>query len=344
MLNAFGELPALDLTAKLIEIPSVSGSEADGISFLESEFRKRGWNPERIEAQPGRDNILVSFGAPRIIFTTHIDVVPAPKELFTPRFESGILYGRGACDAKGMIGSMVQASEELLAEGESGFGILIVVGEEVDGIGARTAAAALKNRGIEYLINGEPTENKIVLAHKGALSVTIKFKGRSCHSGYPELGQDANRAMIAALGRIAEADFGEDELLGRATVNIGVVKGGTAANVVSNDASADILIRLVGSDEDALTKLREICPEAQITAAYSGAVSRMISVPGFETDIAKYCTDVPNFSELNAKAVLFGPGSIHNAHTVNEQIREDELKAGVQGYKRIFRYLLNSRP
>lgn len=330
---------ALDYTSKLIAFKSLSGSESAIASFLESDFVARGWKVTRIPVEDNRDNIFVTFGQPEILFTSHMDIVPAPDELFTPKFKDGVLFGRGACDAKGMVAAMVATVEQLLAMNETNFGLLIVVGEEVDGIGAQKAATALKDCGIRYIVNGEPTENKIVPAHKGGVGVKIRTIGRSCHSGYPELGNDANAKLIQIATRLLSADFGSDSVLGNATVNIGLFAGGTAGNIVSDYAEMTCLIRTVGDNNAVIKKLYSLCDDAQVELQYDCPVAKMITVPGFDTAIAKYCTDVPNFSALNAQAVLFGPGSIHHAHTVHEHITQGDMELGIQGYLNIFKFL-----
>ena len=330
----------LQFTEDLIRIPSLSGQEHEAANFLVSHFERWGWEVERLPVSDGRDNLLVSFGEPEILFTTHFDVVPAPEEMFQPRWEGEKLVGRGACDAKGILASMLAAGKQLKdEESAENFGFLFVVGEETGGDGARAAAKDLKGR-VKYIINGEPTEGQIYTAHKGVLGIELTFTGKSCHSGYPELGDDANAKLFRTAVAILGADLGEDPELGRATVNMGRVDGGVAMNVVSPKAELTILVRTVTDHEPVIEKLKTICHEASdFSVHHSNPLAKMVEVPGFEKGIASYCTDIPNFRELGAEAVLYGPGTIHVAHTDEEFITKDMVAGSIDGYKEIFKYL-----
>ncbi len=330
----------LEFTAKLIEIRSLSGQEASIVDFLASHFVERGWNVERLSVEQGRDNLFVTWGTPHIVFTTHVDVVDAPEHLFSPVLRGETLFGRGACDAKGIAATMIGVANELANQGASNFGILLVVGEEHDGRGARAAALALKNRGIRFLINGEPTEGALMRAHKGGLGLTISFTGRAGHSGYPELGVDANRALIEVGQKLLSADFGCDRDLGDTTVNIGCISGGVQGNMVSPSAKMVVLLRTVRPNAEILASIKcMIPPEASITVDYDMEAVRLLTLPGFKIDVAKYCTDIPFLAPIGAQALLYGPGSILRAHTDEEFITLSEIEEARHGYHRLFNCL-----
>ena len=325
------------LLEQLISFPSTTGSESAVIAFLEQFFRSLTWGVERIAAAADRDNLLVTFGTPRLLFTTHVDVVPAPTELYVARREGGKIFGRGAVDAKGALVAMISACCKLLTLGKRDFGVLVVVGEEVDGIGARAAAHALTARGICFLVNGEPTENKLVSHHKGGIFLKLEFVGKAAHSGYPELGEDANAKLIRTAQRLLSADLGSHPQLGRATVNLGLVNGGVGVNLVSPFASLQVAVRTVSEHQPVLDRLRELCEEAEtFTVLADRSMATMRTLGDFESAVASYCTDLPFFAPLGATPLLYGPGSIIRAHTDNEFIFLDELAEASEGYLRIF--------
>lgn len=334
-----GSAEILELTSDLIGIPSVAPQESALTDFLGAEMRARGWNVETLPAG-GRSDLFVSFGTPEIVFTTHLDVVPGPEALFHPRIEDDCVWGRGACDAKGIAATMIAAAEALLRSGESNFGLLFVVGEEDDGVGARSAAEHLRGRGIRFLIDGEPTENKAALAHKGSVSMRVSFQGRACHSGYPQLGDDANAKMIRAAARLMETDFGRDSLLGPSTVLCGVLSGGVAGNVVSPYAEMSVSVRTVSDNSAVLEKLRSLIPDAStVDVTYNCPATRCLEIPGIESTVVAFATDIPHFAALGAQSVLYGPGSIFVAHTDQEHIHRRSIEQALEHYCEIFRAL-----
>ena len=330
----------IDLTSELIRIQSISNMEMVAADYLATVLETYGFSVERQPVDATRSNILACCGTPEILFSTHMDVVPAQQELYSPRFDGARVYGRGACDAKGIIACMIAAARALKERGVLDFGLLFVVGEETSGDGARAAAKALKGLGIKYIINGEPTECRIATAHKGALGLRIGFSGRSCHSGYPELGEDANAKLTRACSRLMEADFGLDAELGKATLNIGLLSGGTASNTLSDRAELRCTFRTVGANSEVLQAVKKLVNEAsELVVEYDAPCARMLEVPGFESFTASYCTDIPNFAPLGAKFVLYGPGSILTAHSDNESIGVDEIEKAVTDYQKIFAFL-----
>ena len=325
------------LTRTLIDIESVTGNEAAVGEAIASELPALGYTIERMPVEGDRFNVLATHpGHPRpeLVFSTHMDTVPpyiASSE--TP----DRIYGRGSCDAKGIIVAQIAAAEKLKAEGIH-VGLLFLVGEERDSQGAQTANA--NPRGAKFLINGEPTENRIALASKGTLRVEVVAKGKMAHSAYPELGESAIEKLLDALESVRKVQLPVHEKAGPSTMNIGLIEGGRAPNVIPDHASANLLIRLVGPADE----LRR-----QITAAMSGkAEAKFIleipfmeldTVPGIETMVAAFTTDIPALANWG-RPVLIGPGSIHVAHTDGEYIEKKQLLDAVDLYARIARELL----
>lgn len=330
----------LQFTAQLIACKSLSFEEAPVFELFHRFALSRGLPSTLMPVAENRANLLIQFGEPRIVFTTHLDVVDGPEHLFSPRREGDTLVGRGACDAKGIAATMLAVVESLLDRGEHNFALLLVCGEEVDGLGARVAAEHLKGAGVRFIINGEPTELKLVTAHKGTLNVVVKTSGKAVHSGYPERGIDANRRLIEVCQLLYGLDFGEHPELGKATINIGELQGGVASNVVSPHAHAYGLIRTVLSTEETVALLRKQLPDhVQVDLLHGNDPVRCLLLPGFDHTVVPYFTDIPNFSLLGAQAVLYGPGSIHDAHTDAEKIELADVEAGKAGYLKIFNLL-----
>jgi len=327
------------LTRQLIDIESITGNEARVGEFLARELERLGYAVERMPVEGDRFNIWVTLpGTPRpvLVFSTHMDTVPP----FIPSSEThDRIYGRGSCDAKGIIVAQIAAAEKLKAEGMRA-GLLFLVGEERDSQGAQTAN--LQPRGAKFLINGEPTENRMALASKGTLRVEVVAKGRMAHSAYPELGESAIEKLLDGLQNIRKIKLPAHEKAGPSTMNIGMIEGGRAPNVIPDHAVANLLIRLVGPTDE----LRR-----QISAAVAGkAEARFIleipfmelgTVPGIETMVAAFTTDIPALTAWG-KPVLIGPGSIHVAHTDGEYIAKEQLLQAVELYARIARHLLGA--
>ncbi len=331
----------IGLASDLISIPSLPGKELEISKYLESFFAGLGWKTERIEVpNTDRNNLFVSFGTPRTIFTTHCDIVPGPEELFTPQVREGKLFGRGACDVKGALSAMISATHNLRLEGKDNFGLLVVVGEEFDGIGAKLSGRALASRGIEYIVNAEPTEGKLALGHTGVIAVEITFKGRACHSGYPDLGDDANLKVLRAAHALMEADYGTDPVLKTPVRTIGKIHGGTAPNQISDHVSLIFSVRTVHNDVDQVVdSIRKAAGDLDdLKLIRCMPPGKMVAVPGFETCIVRYGTDIPHLLEglPKAKPLLFGPGSIHHAHTDVEHVAVDELIKSIASYSRIY--------
>jgi acetylornithine deacetylase len=325
----------LELTRALIDIESVTPNEREIGNYLfellNDLARRFNGAAERTQVEEGRDNVFVRFGEPRVVLSTHMDTVPP----FIPsREDNEHIWGRGACDTKGIIAAMILAAENLLAEGRRNFGLLFVVGEERNSAGALLAAK--KSCGCKFLINGEPTENKLALGSKGALRYEISARGRMAHSAYPELGESAIEKLLNALERLRKLPLPVDAILGAATLNIGTIRGGRAPNVIPDEAVAEIFIRVVG-DVDALREQIQAAarPDTEAKEVLFIPAVHLGSLDGFETTVVAYTTDIPAFGDAWGQPFLIGPGSIHVAHTSEERIAKAELRAAVSLYKKL---------
>ena len=329
-----------ELTRKLIDIPSLTPHEEEVGAFLYGYLaglcQRFNGTVEFMDVEANRRNVLATFGDARVTLSTHMDTVPP----FVPSREDGeFIWGRAACDTKGIIASMITAAERLLETGVRNIALLFVVGEEIDGAGAKYAA---KNpRGSRYIINGEPTENRLALGSKGSLRYNVIARGRMAHSAYPELGDSAILKLLDALDAIRKVPLPVDELFGPSTLNIGTIKGGRAFNVIPDEASAEVFIRLVSdsaSTRDALAAA--VGDRAELVAAHETPVVRMAAVDGLPTTVVAYTTDIPWFGGHWGQPLLFGPGTIHVAHTLEERVPKQQLLEAVEMYQKIVRQLL----
>jgi acetylornithine deacetylase len=325
-----------ELTRALIDIESITPNEHEIGNYLFARLSdlaaRHGGIAERIPVEPLRDNLLVRFGDPIVVtLSTHLDTVPP----FIPSSEDEThIWGRGACDVKGIIAAMVMAAEELLAAGTRGFALLFVVGEERNSAGALHAGKT--SYGSKFIINGEPTGNKLALGSKGALRHEIVASGKMAHSAYPELGESAIEKLLNALERVRKIAMPEDPILGKSTLNIGIIGGGRAPNVIADEARAETFVRVVGD----ATQLRH---DIQAAAAPDAVASEVLFIPavhlgsleGFETTVVAYTTDIPAFGDAWGQPLLIGPGSIHVAHTSEERIPKNELSEAVGIYRRL---------
>ena len=335
-MDTVGAVDPVVLTRALVDIDSTTGREARVASWIAEFLRGLGY---RVLEQPvagDRFNVLAHLDAsPLIVFSTHFDCVPP---FFPSRAERGLVFGRGACDAKGILAAQVAAAERLRASGETRFALLFVAGEERGSDGAK-AANELAPEGVRFLINGEPTDNRLGAATRGILRVRLHASGRAAHSSFPELGESAIDKLLDALMVIRGIDLPADALLGRTHYTVGLIEGGVAPNVVSPHASAELLFRTVGEGAavrkalDVAEGLVRIEPVLDIPAV------RMHTIPGFDTAVFPYTTDVPLLTRWG-KPLLIGPGSIHVAHTDEEHIAIDELQQAIQLYESLARQLL----
>jgi acetylornithine deacetylase len=328
-----------ELTRNLIDIPSVTPDEEQVGDYLHEHLsrlcaRFEG-QVEKIEVEPKRSNIFAQFGAPQVTLSTHMDTVPP----YVPsREDDYFIWGRGACDTKGIIASMLIAAEQLLESGTRNFGLLFVVGEERNSAGAYHAGA--HPRGSRFIINGEPTENRLALGSKGALRYEVIARGKMAHSAYPELGDSAIEKLIDALNSIRKISLPSDEMLGPSTLNIGTIHGGRAPNVIPDEARAEIFIRLVGdsaSTRDLLEKA--VDGKAELNFVLEIPALKLAAVDDLPTTVVAYTTDIPAFGGAWGQPLLLGPGSIHVAHTLEERVPKQQLLDAVGIYQNMVRQL-----
>ena len=328
------------LTRALVDIESITGNEKDvGLylyEFLSPLVSRYSGILERIPVEGERCNIFACWGEPVVTLSTHLDTVPP---FFPSREDEDHIWGRGACDVKGIIAAMVKASERLLEQGVRNFALLFVVGEERNSVGAM--AAARSPRGSRFLINGEPTENKLALGSKGALRHEIRTTGRMAHSAYPELGESAIDKLLDTLAAIRTIPLPDDRLLGRSTLNIGVISGGRAPNVIADYAKAETLIRLVddpGPVREAVAAA--VRGRAEAVEVLCIPALRLSALEGMETTVVSYTTDIPAFGGAWGTPFLIGPGSIHVAHTAEERAPKRQLVEAIDLYQTMVRRLL----
>jgi acetylornithine deacetylase len=334
-------MDVIALTRKLVDIPSISGEEEAVGEFIYSLLGEMA-HPSagsvvKMEVEPGRFNVYAQWGQePTVTFSTHMDVVPP---FFPSSEDDEYVYGRGSCDAKGIAAAMICAVERLLSDSISGLGLLFVVGEERGSAGAIEAAKHAK--GAKFLINGEPTENKLALGTKGALRINITAHGKMAHSAYPELGESAIEKLLDVLERIRQIQLPVDAVLGPSTLNIGTIQAGRVPNVIPDEAKAELLIRLVGDAEPIRQQILNACKEdAEATETLCIEACHLGSLPGFDTTSVAYTTDIPLFGPVWGKPFLLGPGTIHLAHTLDERVLKSELKEAVVLYEKLARQLL----
>lgn len=324
------ETNVVELAARLMEIDSTSGREAEVVDWLGNYLAGNDWTVRRIPVTPGRDDLIAMSGeAPLVTFSTHLDTVPP---FIPPRLDGQRLCGRGACDAKGIAAAMIAAAERLRADGTA-VALLFVVGEETTHDGAE--AANRLDTTSRVLINGEPTESTLGAGTKGAMRFELRTRGQAAHSAYPHFGRSAIRDLVALLAELDTLDLPRDELLGETTINIGTIRGGVADNVMAPEAEARLMARLVTPPEDLERILRDwIGDRAELEIGITVPLVRLTTVPGFATSVAAYATDIPKLTNWG-RPLLFGPGSIHVAHTDDEFIAIPELRAAVDAYVRL---------
>jgi acetylornithine deacetylase len=328
------------LTRSLIDIESVTGQEKAAGDFLFATLANlaasTGGNVERMEVCAERFNVLATWGAPVVTLSTHMDTVPP---FFPSSEDDEFIRGRGACDAKGIIAAMICAAEKLLASGARDFALLFVVGEEKDSLGA--LCAARNRRGSRFVINGEPTENKLALGSKGALRYVLTTRGRLAHSAYPELGDSAIEKLLDLLAEIRKVPLPHDALLGKSTLNIGTLSGGRAPNVIADEAHADLMFRTVGDPEPLRSAMRGVVNgRGKLEEMLHTPALHLEAVDGFESTVVAYTSDIPNLAGAWGKPFLIGPGNIHVAHTAEERIPKQQLLDAIEIYTRMAQRLI----
>jgi acetylornithine deacetylase len=333
-------MDVFELTRALVDVESITlNEEAVGLAICEilaSLVSKYNGKLERMEVEPRRFNVFAQWGERLCVtLSTHLDTVPP---FFASREDETHIWGRGACDTKGIIAAMIKAAGELLASGQRDFGLLFVVGEERNSAGAYRAAEM--PRGSRYIVNGEPTQNKLALASKGVLRYEVAAAGKMAHSAYPELGDSAIHKLLDALEAMRRIALPTDSLLGPSTMNIGTLAGGRAPNVVADDAKADIMLRLVGDSSETKAALEHAAAgRVELREVIEIPAVRLNALDGFETTVVAFTTDIPAFGGHWGEPFLIGPGSIHVAHTLDERVPKAELLEAVQIYQRMVKQL-----
>lgn len=326
-------MDAVTLTRQLIDIESITGNEAKVGNYLYGELLRLGYQVQKMPVEGDRFNVYAASPEqpqPAIVFSTHMDTVPP----FIPSSEdAGRIYGRGSCDAKGIIAAQIAAAERLRQQGTY-VGLLFVAGEERDSLGAHVANQH-PSPGCRFLVNGEPTENRLALASKGTLRCEVTAKGRMAHSAYPELGESAVNKLIPALGRLLAMPLPADPEIGPCTLNIGIIEGGRAPNIIPDFAHADLSYRLIGPSEDLRRQIVTTAGnQVEVTFPLELPCLRLRTVDGLPTMIAAFTTDIPKLTNWG-EPLLIGPGSIHVAHTEGEYIEKQQLHDAIDLYCRI---------
>ena len=332
------------LTRQLCEIESTTYCEGAVGDFTVELLRSLGWAVEKTAVPQPHDgdsgarwNVYATTPGreAELVFSTHMDTVPPYIPL---REDEEYVHGRGVCDAKGIMAAMIAAATRLREAGLN-VGLLFVSGEERDSAGAKVANA--NPRASRYLINGEPTDNRVALATKGALRVSIKTTGKMAHSAYPELGDSAVHKLVAFLNRLLQTEWPVDPVVGDTTLNIGQIQGGYAPNVIADQSEAQVLIRLVTDSKPVREKILAAAEGlAEVAFTLDLAFVRLKEVEGLPTMVAKFATDIPELSRWGAP-LLLGPGSIHTAHTPDEKLSKRELREAVDLYVQVATRLLS---
>ena len=325
------------LTRALVDIDSTTGREGEAGAWLASYLRGRGFSVTEQPVDAARFNVIAMPQHASLVFSTHFDCVPP---FFPSRVDGDRIHGRGSCDAKGILAAQVAAADRLMRDGESRVGLVFVVGEERGSDGARHANEAA-TRGCRFLVDGEPTDNRLGLATRGILRLKLCASGRAAHSSFPELGESAIDKLIDALIDLRSIELPIDRVLGPTHYTIGLIGGGVAPNVVSPSAEAEVMFRTIG---DAADVRRAVAPlERRVTIEHVLEVPpvRLTTIPGYDAAVFPYTTDIP-FLNRWGDPLLFGPGSIHAAHTADESVAIAELTDAADHYVRIARYLLDA--
>ena len=326
------------LTRELIDIPSVTGDEFQIGTSLAELLNRFDYQVEVQEVEADRANVIATSGSPpRVVLSTHMDTVPP---YIGSREDDEFIYGRGACDAKGIIACQIAAAEQMRAEGANGIGLLFTVDEEATSAGAKAANTLPLASSCQYLINGEPTDNRLAVGTKGSLQVAIRTAGRAAHSAYPEQGDSAIEKLLDVLDDVRKIDWPADETFGETTCNIGVISGGTRANVIPDQAQAILQIRLATRAEGAKSQLEGAVQE-RASLEYKSVHDplQLLALDGFEQTIVRFTTDIPYLTNWG-QPLLIGPGSILVAHTEHERVAKSELLQSVDVYCRLARHLL----
>jgi acetylornithine deacetylase len=327
-----------ELTKNLINIPSISDDEQAVGFFLRDYLRNLGWTVEMQAVSENQNNVIAFLNeTPRVFFSTHMDTVPP----FIQASEDGEkIYGRGACDAKGIIASQIFAAEELRKQGIGDIGLLFTVDEEQGSTGARAANLHPIAARCEFMINGEPTDNDLAIGSKGSLRFFIKTTGKAAHSAYPEMGESAIEKLLDILNDVRKIEFPADEFFGETTNNFGLINGGLKTNVIAPNAEAGLHIRLTTDDKPILEILEKVVAgRGEIEIMSVALPVRMLAVEGFRQKVVRFTTDIPHLSNWGTP-LLLGAGSILDAHTKDEFVLKKDLETAVGLYANLVKKLI----
>lgn len=329
-----------ELTKNLINIPSISDNEEAVGFYLRDYLEGLGWTVELQAVSENQNNVIAYLNAatPRVFLSTHMDVVPPHIEASE---DDEKVYGRGACDAKGIIASQIFAAEELRKQGIENIGLLFTVDEEQGSTGARKANQHPLAAKCEYLINGEPTDNDLAIGSKGSLRFFIKTTGKAAHSAYPEQGESAVEKLLDILTDVRKVDFPNDEFFGETTNNIGLISGGLKTNVIAPNAEAGLHIRLTTDEKPILDVLEKtVDGRGEIEVMTVAKPVKMLAIEGFRQKVVRFTTDIPHLSNWG-QPLLLGAGSILAAHTKDEFVLKKDLEEAVGLYVNLVKKLLN---
>lgn len=327
-------------TRELMETESISWNEGAAGRWLRDYLSDAGFEVTTQTVSDDRVNVYARIGEPLVTLSSHMDTVP-PFIGFTEDEQN--IYGRGACDAKGVIAAQVFAAQRLKDEGLTNIGLLYVVGEEDGSDGAKVANSIPNSN--KFLINGEPTESQQAIATKGALRVVIEAKGRTAHSAYPELGESAIEKLLDILNDIRRTDWPANAELGPTTYNIGTITGGRRPNVVADFAASELMFRTITEPDELYNMVAEVVAgRAGIKRGFSLPPIHTHTVKGIDipTSVVRFGTDIPCLTNWGTP-MLYGPGSIHDAHTAHEYIRKQDMLNAVDTYAQMTRTLLTEQ-
>ncbi|MGI9054980.1 MAG: M20/M25/M40 family metallo-hydrolase [Pyrinomonadaceae bacterium] len=327
-----------ELTKHLMNIPSVSGDEEAVGFFLRDYLESLGWKVELQKVSPNQNNVIARFNeTPRVFLSTHMDTVPPFIEATE---DAEKIYGRGACDAKGIIASQIFAAENLRKEGIEDIGLLFTVDEEQGSSGARQANVHPLALRCDYMINGEPTDNDLAVGSKGSLRFNIKTKGVAAHSAYPEQGESAIEKLLEILTDVLKTEFPNDDFFGETTNNIGLISGGLKTNVIAPSAEAGLHIRLATDEKPIIETLKKVIDgRGELEIMSVARPVKMLEVEGFKQKVVRFTTDIPHLSNWGTP-LLLGAGSILVAHTKDEFVLKKDLEESVKLYENLVKKLL----
>ena len=322
------------VTSGLVDIDSTTGREGDCVLWMATLLSEAGYGVVEQVVDGPRRNIYAAFGKADVVLSTHLDCVPP---FYPSRVEGDLLFGRGSCDAKGIAAAQLAAVETLRRQGITNVGLLFVVGEERGSDGAKTAQTLAS--GSKYLINGEPTENRLGIATRGALRYNLRATGQAAHSSFPELGESAIEKLLDALIMLRGIDFPHDSVLGKTHYTVGLISGGVASNVIPPEAEAEIMFRTVADVPGIRALMAQLTPLVTLEEILDVPPVMLRTIPNFETATFPYTTDIPFLSAWGTP-LLYGPGSIHVAHTDSEHVKIADLTRAVDDYAMLAMHLL----